>query len=121
MKAIVRDEYGSPDVLRYEDIEKPSPIDNEVRVQIKAATINTADLDLLRVVLGLPVSAPVSARRGHVASGWMLRERWKPWAGKYPGSRPVMTSGQICSRTVVGPSQNSCVFPRQDFIPCQRV
>ena len=30
MKAIVRDEYGSPDVLRLEEIPTPKPVDDEV-------------------------------------------------------------------------------------------
>ena len=48
MKAVVRDKYGSPDVLRFEDIPKPTPGDDEVLVQVRAASINTADLDHLR-------------------------------------------------------------------------
>lgn len=48
MKAVVRDKYGSPDVLRFEDIPKPVPGDDEVLVQVRAASINTADLDHLR-------------------------------------------------------------------------
>lgn len=48
MKAIVRDSYGSPDVLRFEDINKPIPGDDQVLVQVRAASINTADLDHLR-------------------------------------------------------------------------
>src|SRR5881398_1435791 len=44
MKAIVRDRYGSPDVLRLEEVEKPAP--NDVRgvlVKIYASSVNPAD------------------------------------------------------------------------------
>jgi NADPH:quinone reductase-like Zn-dependent oxidoreductase len=43
MKAVVRHCYGSPDVVRYEDIPKPSPKDNEVLVKVHAASVNPLD------------------------------------------------------------------------------
>jgi len=48
MKAIVYTEYGSPDVLRFEDVEKPAPGDNEVLVKVRAASANPADWHLMR-------------------------------------------------------------------------
>ena len=51
MKAVVYHEYGSADVLRYEEVEKPSPGDNEVRVKIRAASLNPLDW---RVMHGEP-------------------------------------------------------------------
>lgn len=48
MKAIVYTEYGSPDVLRFEDVEKPAPGDNEVLVRVHAASANPADWHLMR-------------------------------------------------------------------------
>jgi NADPH:quinone reductase-like Zn-dependent oxidoreductase len=48
MKAIVYTEYGSPDVLRFEEVEKPAPGDNEVLVEVHAASANPADWHLMR-------------------------------------------------------------------------
>lgn len=48
MKAIVFTKYGSPDVLRLEEVDKPIPADNEVLVKVQAASVNAADWRLMR-------------------------------------------------------------------------
>jgi NADPH:quinone reductase-like Zn-dependent oxidoreductase len=58
MKAIVHCEYGSPDVLKLEDVEKPVPNDNQLLVRVRAASVNPLDLTirgpwLIRPILGM--------------------------------------------------------------------
>jgi len=48
MKAIVYHDYGSPDVLRLEELKKPLPKENEVLIKVDAASANAADGHLLR-------------------------------------------------------------------------
>jgi NADPH:quinone reductase-like Zn-dependent oxidoreductase len=48
MKAVVRRCYGPPDVLRLEDIEKPTPADNQVLIRIRAAAVNPFDWHYMR-------------------------------------------------------------------------
>ena len=48
MKAIVYHKYGSPDVLKLEDILKPTPNDNEVLVKNHSASVNPLDWHFMR-------------------------------------------------------------------------
>jgi NADPH:quinone reductase-like Zn-dependent oxidoreductase len=43
MKAIVQHRYGSPDLLRLEEIEQPAVGDDDVLVRVRAASVNAAD------------------------------------------------------------------------------
>jgi NADPH:quinone reductase-like Zn-dependent oxidoreductase len=43
MRAVVRDTYGSPDVLEIADVDKPEPGADEVLVRVRAASVNPAD------------------------------------------------------------------------------
>jgi NADPH:quinone reductase-like Zn-dependent oxidoreductase len=47
MKAAVRRQYGSPDVVGLEEIEKPSPGDDEVLIQVHAVSLNASDWEFL--------------------------------------------------------------------------
>jgi NADPH:quinone reductase-like Zn-dependent oxidoreductase len=48
MKAIVYSNYGSPDVLRCEEIEKPTVGDHEILIEVRAASVNPHDWHFMR-------------------------------------------------------------------------
>jgi 2-desacetyl-2-hydroxyethyl bacteriochlorophyllide A dehydrogenase len=57
MKAIVFEKYGSPEVLRLKDVERPTPKDNEVLIKVFATSINPLDWHIMR---GSPFIARLS-------------------------------------------------------------
>src|SRR5216683_943596 len=48
MKAIVYCDFGSPDVLKVENIEKPTPEEDQVLVRVRAASVNPLDWHYVR-------------------------------------------------------------------------
>jgi NADPH:quinone reductase-like Zn-dependent oxidoreductase len=48
MKAIVLPQYGSPDVLKLEEVAKPTPAHNELLIKVRAASINPLDWHRMR-------------------------------------------------------------------------
>jgi len=74
MKAALRERYGSTDVVELHEIDKPQPVDDEVLVRVRAASVNRADLDgltprpqFVRLFIGL--RAPRQPRIGLDAAG----------------------------------------------------
>jgi len=57
MKAIVCHEYGPPDVLKYEEVEKPTAADDEVLIRVRAASVNPLDWRLMR---GRPLAGRIA-------------------------------------------------------------
>lgn len=43
MKALTYKQFGGPDVVRIEDVEKPTPKENEVLIRVLASAVNTGD------------------------------------------------------------------------------
>src|SRR5438094_7066701 len=48
MKAIVYCEYGSPEVVKFEDVERPVPNDNQILIKVRAASLNFIDPGWMR-------------------------------------------------------------------------
>lgn len=48
MRAVVWTNYGPPDVLQLEAVDKPTPKDNEVLIKVVAATVFTGDCEMRR-------------------------------------------------------------------------
>jgi len=74
MKAAIQDRYGSPDVVRVVDVDRPVPTADQVLVRVRAASVNRADLDglgprpgFIRPVIGL--RAPRNTRMGIDVAG----------------------------------------------------
>ncbi|CAM3379577.1 NAD(P)H-quinone oxidoreductase [Marinicrinis lubricantis] len=71
MKAIVLEKYGGPEEMKMKEINKPVPGPHEVRIRVKAAGLNRADLQQRRglypppqgasPIMGLEVSGEVEA------------------------------------------------------------
>ena len=66
MKAITYDRYGPPEVLRVEEVERPTPREDEVLIRVRAAEVTKSDVEMrsfrfsvswfvlpLRLVLGV--------------------------------------------------------------------
>ena len=48
MKAAVHDRYGPPEVVRIEDVERPSPKEDEILVRVHATTVTQTDCHMRR-------------------------------------------------------------------------
>lgn len=54
MKAVVYTRYGSPDVLQFKEVARPTPADDEILIKVHAASVNRSDWECL---IGKPLYA----------------------------------------------------------------
>ncbi len=77
MKAIVCTKYGPPNVLQLQEVEKPSPKDDEVLVKVQAASVNPLDWHILRAdpfivrLMGSGLLKPKNEILGADIAGWV--------------------------------------------------
>ena len=84
MKAVVMDGFGGVEVMRVDEVPKPSPKDNEVLIKVAATSINRPDLVQREgkypappgdsEILGLEVSG-IIAEVGSAVTGWKAGDR----------------------------------------------
>lgn len=79
MKAIVQNRYGSSDLLRLAEVERPAPADDEVLVRVHAASVNAADWHIMR---GDPRVARLAMPSAFGWSGPRRRIRGRDVAGR---------------------------------------
>ncbi len=75
MKAITQYEYGGPETLKFEDVDKPIPENDEILVEVKAASLNIADWHMMTGtpymvrLMGAGLRSPKSPKVGSDVAG----------------------------------------------------
>ena len=115
MKAIVYTQYGSPDVLQFKDVEKPTPKDNEVLVKIHAASANPADWHTMRATPFLARLVNGFFKPKNPGSALMSRGALKRWAAASRSFKWVMRSLGACPSATMG-SFAEYVCAREDAL-----
>ncbi|MET0132018.1 MAG: NAD(P)-dependent alcohol dehydrogenase [Kibdelosporangium sp.] len=84
MKAIVHDSYGSTEVLRFRDVDRPEPGDDEVLLQVHAAG---AGPDVWHVMTGMPYAIRFA--------GFGVRRPKNPVLGRDVAGRVAAVGGNV--------------------------
>jgi NADPH:quinone reductase-like Zn-dependent oxidoreductase len=116
MKAIVYQTYGPPDVLRCEEIEKPSPRDDEVLIKVCAASVNPLDWHFMRgspsfARLFMGLRKPKSPRMGADVAG-LVEAVGKNTANLKPGDAVFGTCRGAFAEYVCAPESTLAKNPR---------
>jgi NADPH:quinone reductase-like Zn-dependent oxidoreductase len=89
MRVVVCDRYGPPDVLRLEEVAKPTPQPDEVLVRVRATTVNRTDC-------GIRAGEPLVSR---LISG-LRRPKWRILGTELAGT--VEAAGAAVTQFTVG-------------------
>src|SRR5438132_7722694 len=127
MKAIVYHRYGSPDVLEFEDIEKPIPGDDQVLIKVHAASVNPFDCHfvrgepyIFRIMMGL--RKPKSTRLGVDVAGQVEAvgrniTRFKPGDQVFGASRGAFAEYVCTSESALTTKPRNVTFEHAASVP----
>ena len=127
MKAIVYRRYGSPDILEYEEIEKPIPGDAEVLIKVHAASVNPFDTHfvrgrpyLFRIMMGL--RKPKHTRLGVDVAGQVEAvgrnvTRFKPGDEVFGASRGAFAEYVCTSESALATKPRNVTFEHAASVP----
>jgi NADPH:quinone reductase-like Zn-dependent oxidoreductase len=120
MQAIVYRHYGSPGVLRCEEIEKPKPRDNEVLIKVRAASVNPLDWHFMRGMpyllrIGIGLRTPRSPQLGVDVAGQVEEvgrnvTRFKPGDDVFGACRGAFAEYARTPESKLAPKPSSVTF-----------
>ena len=127
MRAITCRRYGSPDVLRGEDVEKPAPRQNEVLIRIRAASVNPLDWHwmrgspyILRILGGL--TKPKDTRLGVDLAGQVEAvgrnvRQFRPGDEVFGASRGAFAEYVCAPEKALAPKPANLTFEQAAAVP----
>ena len=127
MKAIVYRNYGSPDVLKCEEIEKPTPGNDEVLIRVRAASLNPLDHHLMkggpyivRILLGLlgpKIKRPGRDVAGQVEAVGRNVTQFKPSDEVFGTCRGALAEYVCTSESAVVMKPDNVTFEQAASVP----
>jgi NADPH:quinone reductase-like Zn-dependent oxidoreductase len=131
MRAIVYCEYGGPEVVKLQTIEKPVPRDSQVLVRVRAATVNPLDWHFMRGEprigrLGMGLRKPAEVRlgvdfAGTVESVGKAVTRFKPGDEVFGGRTGAFAEYVTLSEARVVAKPASMTFEQAASVPVAAV
>ena len=86
MKAILHTQYGSPDFLRFKEVDKPAPKDNEVLIRVHATTVSTGDCNMRNFTFVTKSMLPMAKLMFGIGKPWKERILGTELAGEVVGT-----------------------------------
>ena len=125
MKAIVHHTYGSPEVLKLVDVDKPTPAEDEVLVRVHASSVNPAEWHEMTGLLVARPSAgllkPKEPRLGTDFAGVVEavganRTDFEPGQEVY-GGRTGAFAEYVCVKNAIAPKPANITFEQAAAVP----
>lgn len=85
MKAILHVRYGSPDLLRFEEVARPEPRDKEVLIKVHATTVSTGDCNMRNFTFVTKSMLPIAKLMFGIGKPWKERILGTELAGEIVG------------------------------------
>jgi len=86
LKAILHARYGSPDLLRVEEVAKPAPKDDEVLIKVHATTVSTGDCNMRNFTFVTKSMLPMAKLMFGIGKPWKERILGTELAGEIVGA-----------------------------------
>lgn len=128
MKAVVQPTYGSPEVLQFTDIARPTPNDDEVLVHVRAASIGAWDWHDMRGdpyvmrVLGRSLRTPSKLVRGLDMAGEVVAvganvSRFEPGDAVYGESTEAFAEYTLTNEDSIATAPSGLSFAEAAAVP----